>query len=192
MDILSPKIDIVFKRLFTSADSEDILTDFLASVLDIDNDDISNISIMNTEFLPETIEHKYSRLDIAMEVDGRLINVEMQVRNLADFRERVLFYWSKLYTKDLKEGASYKDLKQTISINILDYKMFDCEECHSVFRLREDNRHELLTDKCRFDFLELPKANTDSRQIKRLKRWLDFFNLKSEVNNLLAGCRHVA
>ena len=115
-----------------------------------------------------------------MEAGGRKINVEMQLKKLVDFRERVLFYWSKLYSRDLKEGESYKNLKQTISINILDYKMFDCEECHSIFRLREDNRNELLTDKCRFDFLELPKTDTDSRQIKRLRRWMRFFNIENE------------
>ncbi len=123
---------------------------------------------------------KYSRLDIAMELRDRKINVEMQVRKLSDFRERVLFYWSKLYAKDLQEGQSYKDLKQTISINILDYKMFDCETCHSIFMLKETSRGELLTDKCRFDFLELPKVDSDSKQIKRLRRWLKFLNLKSE------------
>ena len=180
MELLSPKIDVVFKALFSSADSEDILTDFLASVLDIESDDIKNINIINTEVLPETIEQKYSRLDIAMEVGGRIVNVEMQVKNLSDYKERVLFYWSKLYAKDLREGESYKKLKQTISISILDYNMFDCEECHSVFMLKETNRNEILTDKCRFDFLELPKADSDSRQVKRLKRWLKFFNVKSE------------
>ena len=180
MELLSPKIDVVFKALFTSADSEDILTDFLASVLDIENSDIKNIKIINTEVLPEAADQKYSRLDLAMEVDDRIINVEMQIKKLTDYRERVLFYWSKLYAKDLRESESYKSLKQTISINVLDYKMFDCEECHSVFMLRETNRGELLTDKCRFDFLELPKADSDSRQVKRLKRWLKFFNLKSE------------
>lgn len=180
MELLSPKIDVVFKALFSSADSEDILTDFLASVLEIENEEIKNVQIINTEVLPEAIEQKYSRLDIAMEVGGRMINVEMQVKKLTDYRERVLFYWSKLYAKDLREGESYKKLKQTISINILDYKMFDCEECHSVFMLREMERGELLTDKCRFDFLELPKAESDSRQIKKLKRWLKFFNVKSE------------
>ena len=180
MELLSPKIDVVFKALFSSADSEDILTDFLASVLDIENSDIKNIKIINTEILPEAADQKYSRLDIAMEVDDRIINVEMQIKKLTDYRERVLFYWSKLYAKDLRKNESYKELKQTISINVLDYKMFDCEECHSVFMLRETNRGELLTDKCRFDFLELPKADSDSRQVKRLKRWLKFFNLESE------------
>lgn len=180
MNILSPKLDVVFKRLFTAEESTDILTDFLASVLDIEPEEITNVTILNTDLVPEIFDQKYSRLDILMEVDNKLVNVEMQVRSFADYRERVLYYWSKVYSKELQRGASYKDLKQTISINILDYNMFDCEECHSIFQLREVNRHELLTDKCRFDFLELPKANSDSRQIKRLRRWLNFFNMKSE------------
>ncbi len=179
MELLSPKTDVVFKMLFSAADNKDILTDFIASVLDIENDDIKELHVVNSEMLPESVEQKYSRLDIAMELRDRKINVEMQVRKLSDFRERVLFYWSKLYAKDLQEGQSYKDLKQTISINILDYNMFDCEACHSVFMLKEMNRDELLTDKCRFDFLELPKADSDSKQIKRLRRWLKFLNLKS-------------
>ena len=36
MQLLSPKLDVVFKSLFTSADSADILSDFLAEVLDVD------------------------------------------------------------------------------------------------------------------------------------------------------------
>ena len=77
MKLLSPKIDVVFKLLFTSADSEDILTDFLASVLDIENDEIKSIKILNSEVLPETAEQKYSRLDIAMESGDRLINADL-------------------------------------------------------------------------------------------------------------------
>ena len=30
-------------------------------------------------------------------------------------------------------------------------------------------------------FLELPKVDSDSKQIKRLRWWLKFLNLKSEV-----------
>ncbi|MGN0183466.1 MAG: Rpn family recombination-promoting nuclease/putative transposase [Candidatus Ornithomonoglobus sp.] len=181
MELLSPKLDIVFKTLFTTKDSQDILSDFLASVLDIDAEDIKDIQIQNTELMPDSLEQKYSRLDIAMKVNDKLINVEMQVKKLKDFKERVLFYWAKLYTRDLKESEAYRKLRQTISINILDFNMFDCEECHSIFRLREETRNELFTDKCRFDFLELPKPETDnSEQVKRLRKWLRFFNMKTE------------
>ena len=127
MELLSPKIDIVFKKLFTSADSKDILSDFIASVLDIDVKDIQNIEIRNTEIVPDVIDRKYSRLDVSISVDGKLINIEMQVKKLTDFKERVLFYWSKLYTNDLKEGETYRRLSQAISINILDFEMFECD-----------------------------------------------------------------
>ena len=180
MQLLSPKLDVVFKTLFTSADSADILSDFLAAVLDVEVSEINNIEIQNTELLPEFEEQKYSRMDIVLKLKGKLVNIEMQMKKLSDFTERSLFYWARLYARDLEEGSTYRSLNQTISINICDFKMFDCEECHSVFHIAEDTRHEILTEKCRFDFLELPKANTDSRQIKRLKRWLDFFNLKNE------------
>ena len=181
MQLLSPTLDIVFKTLFSSKDSTDILSDFLAAVLDVDISEIKDIEIQNSEILPELIDRKYSRLDIVLKLKGKIVNIEMQVKKLSDFTERSLFYWARLYAKDLKEGDSYRSINQTISINICDFKMFDCEECHSVFHISEDTRHEILTDKCRFDFLELPKAKTDSRQIKRLRRWLDFLNLKSEL-----------
>ena len=47
--------------------------------------------------------------------------------------------------------------------------------------LKEMNRDEVLTDKLRIDFLELPKTESDnSIQVKRLKKWMRFFNIKTE------------
>lgn len=182
LELLSPKIDVVFKSLFSYEESRDILSDFIAAVLDIDVNDIKEINVLSGEMLPDIAEHKNAYLDITLNVNDSLINIEMQLTNLSDFRERILYYWSKLYTRDLKRGESYRKLKQTISINILDFNMFECESYHSVFRLRADDRDEILTDKCRFDFLELPKAAAadNSRQISRLRRWMRFFNLKNE------------
>lgn len=65
------------------------MSDFIASVLDIDVNDIQNIEIRNTEILPDVIDGKYSRLDVSISVDGKLINIEMQVKKLTDFKENV-------------------------------------------------------------------------------------------------------
>lgn len=47
--------------------------------------------------------------------------------------------------------------------------------------LKELNRDEVLTDKLRIDFLELPKTESDnSIQVKRLQKWMRFFNIKTE------------
>ena len=49
-------------------------------------------------------------------------------------------------------------MKNAIAINIIDFNIFDCEEYHSTFKIFEEHRKELLTDKFRIDFLELRKA----------------------------------
>ena len=60
--ILSPRIDVVFQMLFTPKSNEDVLTDFLAAVLDIEASDISDVKILNGEILPDDITKKFSRL----------------------------------------------------------------------------------------------------------------------------------
>lgn len=40
-----------------------------------------NINITNPEIPPESISGKFSRLDLNMSVDNRLVNVEIQVKN---------------------------------------------------------------------------------------------------------------
>ena len=44
--ILSPRVDVVFKMLFTPKSNEDILTDFLAAVLEIDASDRSSADLI--------------------------------------------------------------------------------------------------------------------------------------------------
>ena len=181
MKLLSPRIDLVFKMLFAKSGNEDILSDFIASVLDVDPQDVANIKVIDGEIKPEDITKKFSRLDILVEVGGRKVNIEMQVRSTLDFIDRVVFYATKVFVGDLRSGHPYSDLEQTISINILDYNIFEAEDCHSTFMLKETKRDEILTDKLRIDFLELPKTESDqSIQVKRLKKWLRFLNIKSE------------
>lgn len=89
---------------------------------------------------------KFSRLDLRLDVDGRIVNIEMQVNRETDFKERTLFYWSKLYSEELRTGEEYGELKQTICINIINFDLFDCEDYHSRFKVLETERHEVLTE----------------------------------------------
>ena len=181
MKLLSPRLDVVFKKLFSEPDNKPLLTDFLASVLEVDSDKIHDLRIVNGEITPSMINEKFIRLDLTVLIDGAKIDIEMQCLGNEYYRDRALYYWAKLYARDLKSGEGYDMLEQTISINICNFNMFECEEYHSTFKLFEQNRHELLTDKCRLDFLELKKArNTKSRQIKRLERWMKFLNVETE------------
>ncbi len=154
-DVVSAKLDVIFKKFFI--ENEDMLHSFVASLLNIPDESISEINITNPEIPPESISGKFSRLDLNMKVKDRLVNVEIQVKNEPDYRDRVLFYWAKLYTSELKSGENYGILKQTISINIINFNMFDNEDYHSEVNAVVKETGEIFSDKLNIHFFELKK-----------------------------------
>lgn len=150
-DVISAKLDIIFKKFFI--DNEDMLYSFVSSMLDIPLESISEIKITNPEMPPETVEGKFSRLDLNMRVDNRLVNVEIQVKNDTDYRDRALFYWAKLYSSELKSGEDYRELKQAITINIINFNMFNGENYHNEVNAVIKETGEIFSDKFSIHFL---------------------------------------
>jgi len=158
----------------------DLLHDFLASTLEIPSDSIKDIKILNPELLPPTIDGKLSRMDIRMQVDNRVINIEMQIGSEADYRDRALYLWAMLFAGELKRGDDYEELKQSICINVIDFKMFDCPEFHSHFTVMEKNRGEVLSDKCAIHFFELKKISKGANKENRKELWLQLINAETK------------
>ena len=50
--------------------------------------------------------------------------MEIQSIGSREFIQRSLYYWSKLYASQLKEGHEYKKLNPVICINLLDFILF--------------------------------------------------------------------
>ncbi|MDE7230441.1 MAG: Rpn family recombination-promoting nuclease/putative transposase, partial [Oscillospiraceae bacterium] len=178
MDIVKAKLDIIFKKLFTS--DNEILKAFVADLIDIPIEDITQITVDNPNIVPSVYDGKQSQLDLKMNVDDKIVNVEIQLCDKGNFRERSLYYWSKIFSGELKKGEDYSELKKTISINILNFNLFDCEEFHSKFSMLEETRHELLTDKCSVLFFELKKLSGKVDKNDRRKLWLQLVNAETE------------
>ena len=124
---LTPKNDIVFKRIFGTKGNEGILKDFLEAILDIE---IEYLELdLNTELLPDFLDGKKSRVDVRTRLsDGTEVNIEMQVDTVKYNDKRCLQHWSKIYTNTIKKGEDYSKLRKTICIWILDgeiYKEFE-------------------------------------------------------------------
>ena len=122
---------------------------------------------------------KIHRLDLNLYVDGRKINIEMQVNKESAYKERTLFYWAKLYSDDLDSGEDYSALSQTICVNIINFNLFDCENYHSHFMLKEKELDEVMTDKLAIHFFELKKVGKYKRN-KRMEDWLTLINAETE------------
>ena len=179
-NIVKAKLDIIFKRLFADERNSDILHAFISDILDIPYDSINKIAIQNPELIPYGADEKFSRLDLKLEVNDKLINVEMQINDDGYFRDRALYYWSRLFTSELKEGENYSLLKQSISINIINFNMFECTDFHSAFVIMEENRHEILSDKCAIHFFELKKINKKPNPSNKKELWMQLINAESE------------
>ncbi len=177
-DVISAKLDIIFKKIFI--DNEDMLHSFVASMLDIPQESISEIKITNPELPPESLSGKFSRLDLNMRVDNKLVNVEIQVKNDNDYRDRTLFYWAKLYTSELKSGEDYGELKQTITINIINFNMFDGTDYHTEIAAMIKGTNEVFSDKMGIHFFELKKVSKKPNPNNSRELWLQFINADSE------------
>ncbi|MFA5496096.1 MAG: Rpn family recombination-promoting nuclease/putative transposase [Porticoccaceae bacterium] len=120
--LLDPKNDFVFKKLFVNA--PDLLADLINAVRS-DEDPVEVIDILNPQIEPEELTGKFILLDVlARDSRGRLFNIEMQVRRLAEWIERSLYYIASAYAGQLKKGGDYATLKPVIGINLLDFDLF--------------------------------------------------------------------
>ena len=177
--IVKLKLDIIFKRVFGDENNKGIIAAMVSALLEIPRESIREITINNVELPPEYLDRKFSRLDLKLDVDGRTVNVEMQVNYESDFRERTLFYWSKIYSEDLKAGDEYGDLKKTFCVNIINFNLFDCEDYHSHFKVMEKDRHEVLSEKFAIHFFELKKID-NVRKNQAMEDWLHLINAETE------------
>ena len=176
--VVRAKLDVIFKMLFS--EHLDLLHELLAGLLRLPRDSIKNIVIKNSEIVPDSVCGKFVRMDLNMDVDGKLINVEMQYGRDYNFRERTLFHWSKLYSGELKSGNDFSLLKPTVCIGIVDFNMFDCKEFHSHFTLMEKTRHEVLTEKCGIHFFELTKISKEINKDDITELWLQLINAETK------------
>lgn len=91
-NIVKAKLDIIFKKLFTDEGNQHLLQAYLSDTLGIPYDSIESLVVLNSEIMPDSITEKYSRMDIRMKANGRLINVEMQIKDEGDYKDRSLYY----------------------------------------------------------------------------------------------------
>ena len=181
--LLSPKLDVVFQSVFGEVGDEKITKDFLESVF---NKEIGEVKLDKNPILRRELEEdKMGILDVIVEVKGKEnINIEMQLLDKKDVIERILFYWSKLYIKEVKKGEKYKDIKRTVVILIADFEVKGLEEVgyHTKWKLIEEKERKIvLTEKAEIHIIELPKIQGREEEEGKLLDWLFFLeNPESE------------
>ena len=175
LDYVTPQNDVVFKMIFADPKHDKVLLHFLNCAIE-SKSPITKVKILNSEITAEHVLQKGSRLDIQAETDNNeLIDIEMQVGIDHNMIGRTLFYWSRLFSGELKVSDHYGKLRRTISINILNFKLFKKDErywrkCH----ITDDENKEILTDLLELQFVELNKLKKFTKE-SPLTFWIEFF-----------------
>lgn len=116
-------------------------------------------------------------MDVLIELNNASrINIELQIRALAYWDKRSLFYLAKLFTEGLLRGEHYERLKRCICISILDFNMDERPEYHKVYRLRDEIGYE-FSDMLEIHVIELNKSLSGSG---RMDDWIRLFNAQTE------------
>ncbi len=185
-ELFSPKMDLVFKVLFGSEDSKEILRSFLNNLLGLQIENEDAISFSNTELPAEHPSEKMNRLDIRVKTqrsDGshEHIDIEIQLADMGDMVKRSAYYVAKLFVFSLKEGEKYEHLGRAIALNLLDFTIFDDEKWMHRARFKEIDDNTEMTDCMELNFVEMPKLKQNPRDDFDLgKAWIAFLNANSE------------
>ena len=182
--ILSPMTDLIFKILFGSENSVEILTDFLLAVLKLSPDEFDSIHIANPFLLQEYRGDKLGILDIKLKLkSGKVLNIEMQVDPVKFMESRVVFYTSKMITGQISEGEDYGQIKPVISIIIAGHTLIEgSDSFHHHFTLYDAENKVKFTDVVEIHTLEMPKARAafDTSEDTHLLNWMKFLDAKTE------------
>ena len=163
-DLLDPKNDYVFKRIFTA--HPDALV-HLINDLRPDMPKVVEVTILNPEITPEDLSGKNIVMDLLVEDEtGRQYNIEMQVRNYNNtWNKRGVYYLAKLLAGQLKAGETYSTLKGAVAIHLLDFDLFkDTKEQQQQalwrFEMRDGLQPDVkLGDDLQLNIIEMKKAD---------------------------------
>ena len=103
----------------------------------------------------------------------------MQVYNKKNLLERILYYWAKIYTRNIKKKEDYIELKKTIEVLIVDFEIKQLKELgyHSKWKIIEEkDRKLILTDDLEIHIIEINKIKnlTEKEKNKELVKWIYF------------------
>ena len=177
---INPRIDLVFKKMFSAPENKDMLIDFINAIVS-EKDQVADLEIKNPYSVQNFINDKLSIMDIkAVSQSGKHYNIEMQITDQEYYDKRALYYWSKLYNGQLFSGVNYDNLKKAICINIVSFTCLEEPDYHNVFKILNVESKQELIDDLEIHFIELSKY--DDRLSTLLDRWVNFLKKADYYN----------
>lgn len=176
--IMLPTVDFCFKELMYN---ENVRKGIIAAILQIHPDEVADTELMLTTLRKQSEDDKYGILDVRVRLkNGTQIDFEMQVIYYDYWANRTIYYLSKMYTEQIKEGESYDKLEKCIRVSILNHVLFqNDEECYRRIVFCDAKTGKEYSDLMEMHILELPKLPAEQKDETDLMQWMRFLGGKS-------------
>ncbi|MFG6319965.1 MAG: Rpn family recombination-promoting nuclease/putative transposase [Clostridia bacterium] len=187
-----PTNDYVFHRIFGREGNENITKEFLNTILSqkVERIRLDSNPIMMRDFSDD----KESVLDVKAILDEngekKICNIEIQVKNEHNIKQRLPYYWARAYIEQLHKGEGYSKLCKTICILIADFELEkddpDFFSEYGILKKRSKLGDKLLTEDLEMYIIELPKLkrklkNEEKIDNEKLVSWLKFISNPNEM-----------
>ena len=191
MIFLDPCNDVAFKKIFGSEGHKNITISFLNSMLELTGTKaIASIEFMNNEQLPQMRDKKENILDVfCIDQSGNKYIVEVQVKGVKEFGERMVYYGAKTYSMQLGKGKPYHHLTPVVTLSIVNFTMFPNKKNYkSIHRLLDDKTYENDIKELTFAFVELKKFNKQESELKTNEdKWIYFIKEIKKQDHIPTG-----
>ncbi len=194
--------DRFFRSIFGRKESEVFLVPFINAVQASANEPaVVSVTIRNP-FQPSLFwEQKESVLDVLAEDEtGRLFDIEMQLCNHINFRERVLHYLASVYSRQAKVGKNYEALRPVVGIILIDFDVWpkdirtmlekqgkrDAGVNFDTFKMTSVNNGLIFSEHIVIHFIRIPKKGEDASGYFRdpkLANWFKAFRSENPIDD---------
>ena len=176
--LMSPKVDYCFKELLAYPE---IRKGFVAAILNKEPEEIAETTLMPTILSKDTEDGKYGILDVRVRMkNGSQMDLEMQVAPFEFWNNRVIFYLSKMYAEQVKEGDKYKNLKPCIHVSILNFNLLhEDRTCFREIAFCDLTTKQKYTDLLEIYVLELKKLPQEQKEEPLIIKWMRFLAAES-------------
>lgn len=168
--------DYMFRAVLQS--NNKVLRGIICSLLHLSEQKVVSVEITNPVILGEAVTDKEFRLDINVVLNNHtLINLEMQIANKLNWRERSVMYLCRSFDQ-LNRGQDYMEAKPAVHIGFLDYTLFNEQpEFYASYKLINVKNNQKYSDNLTLNVVDLSRIDlaTDEDKKYHIHEWAMLF-----------------
>lgn len=167
-----------------------VLRGLIAALLHLSDDEILRVEITNPIVLGDAVTKKEFRLDVFVVLNNHTrINLEMQVANELNWRNRSIAYLSRSYDQ-INSGENYVTIKPIIHIGFLNFSLENkIPEFYATYKLINVKNSEIYNDNFILSVVDLNQIDLATNEDKayHIDKWAALFKASTwEVVKMLA------